>query len=103
MTSARVCLTLIADRALRDELLDYLGARAAFVPGFTALEATGHGPTARLESPAERVKGRADRIMIHTVVTEAAAHRLIAELTADFAGANIVYWTSAVAEFGTLG
>ena len=59
MSVARVCLTLVAGRELRQELFDYLSEQTDLVPGFTASDAAGHGPTIRLHSAAERVKGRA--------------------------------------------
>ena len=71
--AAHVCLTLVAGRELRAELFDYLSEQADIVPGFTASEAAGHGPEVRLHSAAERVKGRADRILVRIIMEEEAA------------------------------
>ncbi len=100
--SASVCLTVVADGAIRQDLFDYLAAQPELVTGFTASEAEGHGPTVQLHSAAEQVKGRADRILVRIVLEAAAAAELIARLRAAFAGAHLVYWTSPVAEFGVI-
>lgn len=98
-----VSLTVIADRAIRQELFDYLSSHNELVTGFTASDAEGHGPTVRLESPAEQVKGRADHILVRLVLDAADATALIARLKTDFAGTRLVYWTSPVDQFGTTG
>ncbi len=102
MTEPRICLTLIVGRALRDELFDYLQQHADLVPGFTAAQAFGHGPGVRLRSPGERVKGRADRIQVQIILSEAAAETLLQRLRTDFAGTQLVYWSTPVAGFGTI-
>ena len=58
MSAELVCLTLIAARSLRDELFDYLNEQRDLVSGFTASDVAGHGPDVRLQTSAERVKGR---------------------------------------------
>jgi len=68
MSDERVCLTLIAARSLRDELFDYLSEQRDLVPGFTASDVAGHGPDVRLQTSAEQVKGRADEIMVRTIL-----------------------------------
>ena len=102
MTAARVCLTLVAGRELRQELFDYLGEQTDLVPGFTASEAAGHGPTIRLHRAAERVKGRADRVLVRIILDEAEAGRLIERLRTAFTGAHVVYWTTPLLEFGVI-
>ncbi|MGZ3351911.1 MAG: DUF3240 family protein, partial [Xanthobacteraceae bacterium] len=84
MSVARVCLTLVAGRELRQELFDYLSEQTDLVPGFTASDAAGHGPTIRLHSAAERVKGRADRVMVRIILEDQAAERLIERLRTAF-------------------
>jgi len=100
VTSAHVCLTLIAGRELQQELFDYLSDQTDLVPGFTASAAVGHGPAIRLHSAAEQVKGRADRVLVYIALEQAAADLLIERLKAAFAGAHLIYWTTPV---GTLG
>ncbi len=50
MSAELVYLTLIAARSLRDELFDYLSEQRDLVSGFTASDAAGHGPDARLQN-----------------------------------------------------
>jgi hypothetical protein len=102
MTAVPVCLTLVAGREVRQELFDYLGEQTDLVPGFTASEAAGHGPTIRLHSAAERVKGRADRVLVRIILDEAGAGRLIERLRTAFAGAHLVFWTTRVGSFGVI-
>jgi len=57
MSTERVCLTLIAARSLRDELFDYLSEQRDLVPGFTASDAAGHGPTSDCRHRPSRSRG----------------------------------------------
>ena len=102
MTDARVCLTLVADRSVRRELFDYLAGQTDVVPGFTASDADGHGRTVHLHSPAEQVRGQADRVLIRMVLTEDAAAHLLDRLGRAFHGAHLTYWTSPVSRFGVI-
>ncbi len=100
--SASVCLTVVADGAIRQDLFDYLAAQPELVTGFTASDAEGHGPAVHLHSAEEQVKGRADRVLVRLVLDATAAVELVARLRTAFAGAHLVYWTSPVAEFGVI-
>jgi len=102
MTTTHVCLTLVANREFRQELFDYLSEQMDGVPGFTASDAAGHGPTVRLPSAAERVRGHADRVLVRIILEERAAHRLVERLRAAFAGAHLVYWAAPVTSFGVI-
>ena len=103
MTSEPVCLTLIAPHPLRDELFDFLSEQADIVSGFTASDVAGHGSGVHLHTAAERVKGHADQVLVRIVLPKAAAERLLERLRVSFAGTNLVYWTTPVTDFGTLG
>lgn len=102
MSVARVCLTLVAGRELRQELFDYLSEQTDLVPGFTASDAAGHGPTIRLHSAAERVKGRADRVMVRIILEDQAAERLIERLRTAFTGTHLMHWATPIALFGVI-
>ena len=102
MTDGRVCLTLILPRQLRDELFDFLGEQTDLVLGFTASDAAGHGPGLQLPTPAERVKGHADQIVVWTVLSGIDAARLIDRLRSAFSGTKIVYWIVPMTEIGTI-
>lgn len=102
MTEGQVCLTLILSRQLRDELFDFLGEQTDLVLGFTASDAAGHGPGLQLPTPAERVKGHADQIVVWTVLSGTDAARLIDRLRSAFSGTGVVYWIVPVTEIGTI-
>ena len=102
MTAARVCLTLVAGSEIREELFDYLSEQTELVSGFTASYAEGHGPTVRLHSTTEQVKGRADRVLVRIILDETAAEQLIGRLEKMFAGAHVVYWTIPVLLVGII-
>jgi Protein of unknown function (DUF3240) len=100
--TTRVCLTVVAGREVRDELIDYLAEQPELVPGFTASDAEGHGPTVRLHSVAEQVKGRADRVLVRIILDEAAAAELIVRIEQAFAGSGLAYWTMPVLSSGII-
>ncbi|KRQ15757.1 DUF3240 family protein [Bradyrhizobium manausense] len=102
MSTEFACLTLIAGRALRDELFDFLSEQSDLVSGFTASDAAGHGPDVRLQTSAERVKGHADELMVRTILRVQAAAQLLERLKAAFVGSRIVYWVTPVSEFGVI-
>ncbi|WP_024341958.1 DUF3240 family protein [Bradyrhizobium japonicum] len=102
MSAKFVCLTLIAGRALRSELFDYLSEQRDLVSGFTASDAAGHGPDVRLQTPEERVKGHADELIVRTILEVRAAAELLERLKAAFAGSRIIYWIVPVSEFGVI-
>lgn len=102
MTVSRVCLTLVASREIRDELIDCLAEQGELVPGFTASDAEGHGPTVRLHTAAEQVKGRADRVLVRIILDDAAAAELITRIEQAFAGSGLAYWTTPVLSSGIM-
>jgi len=102
MTARPVCLTLIAACSLREELFDYLSGQRDLVPGFTASDAAGHGPTVRLHSSAEQVKGHADQVLIRIVLGRKDAAQLLVRLRTTFSGARLVYWIMPVIESGVV-
>ena len=103
MTSEPVCLTLIAARNLGEELFDYLGEQRDLVSGFTASDAAGHGPSVRLHSTAEQVKGYADEVLVRIILERQAAAKLLSRIKTDFEGTKLVYWIMPVMEFGVIG
>jgi hypothetical protein len=102
MTTTHVCLTLVVSREIRDELIEHLAEQSELVPGFTASDAEGHGPTIRLHSVAEQVKGRADRVLVRIILDDAAASKLIAGIEQTFAGSGLAYWTTPVLSSGII-
>ena len=89
-------------RSFAQELFDYLSEQRDLVSGFTASDAAGHGPTVRLHTAAEQVKGHADEVLVRTILEKQDAERLLARLKTAFAGTELVYWIMPVMEFGAL-
>lgn len=102
MSAEFVCLTLIAGRALRGELFDYLSEQRDLVSGFTASDAAGHGPDVRLQTSAERVKGHADELIVRTILRAHDVAQLVERLKTTFVGSRIMYWVMPVTEFGAI-
>jgi uncharacterized protein DUF3240 len=102
VTPARVCLTLVAGRELRQELFDFLSEQTDLVSGFTASDAAGHGPTIRLHTAAEQVRGCADRLLVHIILDQDSADRLIERLGGVFMGTHLIHWTTPVTRFGVI-
>jgi hypothetical protein len=102
MTVEAVCLTLIAARRLREELFDYLSEQRDLVSGFTASDAAGYGPTVRLPSTPEQVKGHADQVLLRLILEKPQADLLLSRIKTAFAGSRLVYWITPVTEFGIL-
>ncbi|GLH78208.1 hypothetical protein SSBR45G_31170 [Bradyrhizobium sp. SSBR45G] len=102
MTSPAACLTLIAPRALREELFDYISEQSDLVTGFTASDAAGYGMRVRLGTAAEQVKGHADEVAVRIVLQEADVERLLERLRTTFTGTKLVYWVVPVTTFGII-
>ena len=103
MTAEPVCLTLIAARQLREELFDYLSEQRDLVSGFTASDAAGHGPTVRLQTPAERVKGHADEVLVRINSGKARCRRDCSPGSRRrLPEPDSVYWIMPVTEFGVI-
>jgi hypothetical protein len=102
MTIESVCLTLIAARRLREELFEYLSEQRDLVSGFTASDAAGYGPTVRLHSAPEQVKGHADQVLVRIILQRPAADQLLGRIKTAFKGTRIVYWIMPVTEFGIM-
>jgi hypothetical protein len=102
MTVQMVCLTLVAARALREALFDYLSEQRDLVSGFTASDGAGHGPMVRLQTSAEQVKGHSDEVLVWTILESEDAARLLARLRTAFAGTRMIYWIMPVTEFGVI-
>lgn len=102
MTAETVCLTLVAARRRRDELFDYLSAQGDLVAGFSASDCAGFGPTVRLPSAPEQVKGHADQVLVRIILEKPQAGELLSRVKTAFAGTRLIYWIVPVSEFGIL-
>ena len=53
-------------------------------------------------TPAERVKGHADQVLVRIVLAKPDAEQLLVRLRAAFAGSQLVYWIMPVVGFGVV-
>ena len=102
MTVEFVCLTLVAARRRRDELFDFLSEQSDLVSGFSASDCAGFGPTVRLPSAPEQVKGHADQVLVRIILEKPQADQLLSRIKTAFAGTRLVYWIMPVTEFGIM-
>lgn len=86
------CLRLNLPDAVKDQVLDRLLEHPEWVGPFSTRPVSGHGAPERIASPAEQVRGRADRVQIEILMDEAHVQELIALLRADLSNPDIAWW-----------
>ncbi|MCX8086553.1 MAG: DUF3240 family protein [Rhodocyclaceae bacterium] len=97
-----VCLHLILPNALKDKVLDELLKHPEWVGPFTTHRVEGHGDPDSIESPAEKVRGRAERVRIEILLEARHVDALLAELSAGLASRESVWWLTPVLRAGSL-
>jgi hypothetical protein len=102
MNQHNCLMTLSLPSALEEEVLDFLQANPQWITGFSVMRAEGFGSGSRLRSTLEQVRGRAQRVMIQTVMTDADCAPLTQALFAQFPSKEIAWWTTPISGFGRL-
>lgn len=97
-----VCLNLILPNALKDKVLDELLKHPEWVGPFTTHRVEGHGDPDRIESPAEKVRGRAERVRIEILMDARHVEALMDELRAGLASEESVWWLTPILRAGVL-
>ena len=95
------CLTLIAPKALEENLLDLLLEHEALAGGFITSEVEGHGRNVTYQSMAEKVRGRAHRIEIKIIMQHADTQTLLEDIKQALPRANIVYYATPITDLGS--
>ncbi|WP_243041152.1 DUF3240 family protein [Dyella sedimenti] len=95
-------LTLVAPRALENELVAILLGMHPPLPGFTVLPVAGHGQGFERASTAERVRGSIDRVLLWLVLPVETLDRLLARLSAELPSSDVVWWVEPVERGGRL-
>ena len=95
------CLTLIAPKALEENLLDLLLEHEALTGGFITSEVEGHGRNVTYQSMAEKVRGRAHRIEIKIIMQHADTQTLLEDIKQALPRANIVYYATPITDLGS--
>lgn len=96
------CLKLILPDALKDQVLDQLLQHPEWVGPFITHRVEGHGDPDSIASPAEQVRGRAERIQIEILMDSAHVQDLLARLRAGLSSSEVVWWLSPVQKTGNL-
>lgn len=97
-----VCLKLILPNALKDQILDLLLMHPDWVGPFITHHVEGHGDPEGIASPAEQVRGRAERMQIEILMDASHVQELLAQLRAEMRSREVVWWLSTVTETGSL-
>ncbi len=95
------CLKLILPNALKDQILDQLLKHPDWVGPFTTHRVEGHGDPASIASPAEQVRGSAERVQIQILMDARHVEDLLAQLRDDLRGSDVVWWLSPVTASGS--
>ena len=95
------CLTLVFPKALEENLVDLLLEHEALAGDFTTSAVEGHGTNITYQDIAERVRGRARRVQMNILLQRTQAQNLIDDLRSALPHTDIVYWITAVSEFGS--
>lgn len=97
-----VLLSLALPVAVEDAVLDVLLAHPDLVPGFTTTRGEGHGAGVSLDTPVERVRGSARRLVVRIVAPRATADAVLVLLREHLTGANLYYWITPVLDAGRI-
>lgn len=96
------CLTLIAPKALEENMLDLLLEHETLAGGFTTSEVEGHGRNVTYQSSAEKVRGRAHQVEMKIIMQHADAQTLLQDIKQALPGSNILYCITPVIESGSI-
>jgi hypothetical protein len=95
-----VCLNLILPNALKDQVLDQLLRHPEWVGPFTAHRAEGHGDPDSIASPAEQVRGRAERVRIEILMEARHVEALLGQLRSELESHESLWWLTPVSASG---
>ncbi len=99
--SQRFLLTLVADPAIEEPLVDWLLSNEVG-HGFTSSQIHGHASEQRDLSLAEQVAGRKRQIRFQMCIEASKLARFVEQLQLEFEGSGIHYWVIPVESEGWL-
>ena len=97
--SAQVLITLSISPELEDALVDWLLLHPD-APGFTSVDAAGHGSNPDHLSRSEQVFGRQHRRLLLLMVGVDLYPQLVDALQETFSGVDVLYWVTPVLDAG---
>lgn len=95
-------LTLVYPPDVEVDLIELLLALEPPLPGFTTLDATGHGADFAQASVREQVRGRVARCVLLMVVPHERVQALIAAIAQALPARHVSWWVEPVEAFGRL-
>lgn len=94
------CLTVLCPPALEEKLLDLLLLSTAAV--FTSTPTAAHGLAFGELNQTEQVLGRAFATQVQVIIAATNKDALLESIKAQFMGAGLRYWVTAVLEMGEI-
>jgi hypothetical protein len=95
-------LTLVAPRALEEDLVSLLLEMQPALPGFTTAHVAGHGEGFARARVAERVQGRIERVLLWLVLPSETLERVLSRLCEALPQSEVVWWVEPVDAMGRL-
>lgn len=95
-----VCLNLILPNAMKDQVIDQLLGHSEWVGPFTTHYVEGHGDPDSIASPAEQVRGCAERVRIEILMDMRHVEALLAQLRTDLRSHESLWWQTPVSASG---
>lgn len=95
-------LTLVAPRALEEELVAILLEMQPTLPGFTTAHVAGHGEGFARARVTERVQGRIERVLLWLVLPAETVDRVLSRLREALPHGEVVWWVEPVETMGRL-
>jgi hypothetical protein len=90
-------LKLVLPHSLEEQVVDHLLRHPEWVGGFTTYAVDGHGAPHGIASNVEQVRGRAGRVQMEILTSDAdAARELVEHLKAEMPNADVVWWIGPV-------
>lgn len=99
--SRNSCLKLVLPKSLEEQVVDLLLGHPEWVGGFVTQHADGHGAPGSIASPAEQVRGRAERTVMEILVDADHARELVRHLQSELPNADIAWWLLPVLDAGS--
>jgi len=92
---------IILPNALKDQVLDQLLKHPEWVGPFTTHRVEGHGDPDSIASPAEQVRGRAERVLIEILMDNSHVDELLQNLRNALPSPDVFWWLSPVTASGS--
>lgn len=95
-------LNVVTPRAIAPALLEVFDSAETPLPGYTVVDAEGHGPDVALMTGAESVAGAMRASLIIMILPPAQVEAVKSMILAASPRPNIAYWVEPVLDYGRL-